>query len=169
MRDEFEQHAGDVLQLSSLHSTAAVFHWTREQEAAAQAAAAAADQADKAVLKQQQRLASIQQQQKQQWEQQVGSDGQQQQPQHHAADYKTAPNTGTDVEQAEADQEVLSTAVATTSDEEQSEANSDDDVFVSKWAAGGWLVDNPLGVPTEREHYVQAQGGKVFRVLVVKK
>eukprot|EP00878_Enallax_costatus_P037091 GHUV01041865.1.p1 GENE.GHUV01041865.1~~GHUV01041865.1.p1 ORF type:complete len:140 (+),score=52.06 GHUV01041865.1:64-420(+) len=43
------------------------------------------------------------------------------------------------------------------------------DGFVSSWASGGWLVDNPLGVPTEREHYVQVQGGKVFRVLLIKK
>jgi hypothetical protein len=41
--------------------------------------------------------------------------------------------------------------------------------FESQWAAGGWLSENPLGVPTERENYVLSQGGKVFRVLLVKK
>ncbi len=35
--------------------------------------------------------------------------------------------------------------------------------FVLRWADGGWLCENPLGVPTEREHYVGVSGGRVFR------
>ncbi len=37
------------------------------------------------------------------------------------------------------------------------------------WAQGGWLVDNPVGTPTEREHYVLQQGLPVFRVLLARK
>lgn len=37
------------------------------------------------------------------------------------------------------------------------------------WAAAGWLVDNPLGVPTEREVHVLAQGLPVYRILLVKR
>ena len=36
----------------------------------------------------------------------------------------------------------------------------------SGWAAGGWLRENPLGVPTERELHVLAQGVPVYRVLL---
>lgn len=43
-------------------------------------------------------------------------------------------------------------------------------LFVSEWAAAGWLRDNPVGVPTEREHYVAVtQGADVYRVLLVKR
>jgi len=57
--------------------------------------------------------------------------------------------------------------------EEEEEDEEDDDAapFVSAWAReGGWLSVNPLGVPTEREHYVTS-GGKsarksIFRVLL---
>jgi tRNA G46 methylase TrmB len=39
--------------------------------------------------------------------------------------------------------------------------------FVSEWSRqGGWLSANPIGVPTEREHYVTAGGGSVYRVLL---
>lgn len=41
--------------------------------------------------------------------------------------------------------------------------------FISAWAAAGWLRDNPVGVPTEREFYVAStQGADVYRVLLVK-
>jgi tRNA (guanine-N7-)-methyltransferase len=53
-------------------------------------------------------------------------------------------------------------------EEEEEVGAAGQEVFVSQWAAGGWLVDNPLGVPTEREHYVQQQGGPVYRVLLTK-
>jgi tRNA (guanine-N7-)-methyltransferase len=53
-------------------------------------------------------------------------------------------------------------------EEEEGGSSAGQEVFVSQWAAGGWLVDNPLGVPTEREHYVQQQGGPVYRVLLTK-
>lgn len=39
----------------------------------------------------------------------------------------------------------------------------------SAWAAGGWLKDNPLPVPTERELHVMGQGLPVYRILLVKK
>lgn len=43
-------------------------------------------------------------------------------------------------------------------------------VFVSEWAKGGWLRDNPVGVPTEREYYVaETQGADIYRVLLVKR
>lgn len=44
-----------------------------------------------------------------------------------------------------------------------------DQPFVSVWAKGGWLSENPVGVPTEREHYVGESGGTVYRVLLVRK
>lgn len=39
----------------------------------------------------------------------------------------------------------------------------------SCWAAWGWLRHNPLGVPTEREHYCMQQQLPVYRVLLEKK
>ncbi|KAG2444034.1 hypothetical protein HYH02_009232 [Chlamydomonas schloesseri] len=44
----------------------------------------------------------------------------------------------------------------------------DIDALESVWAAGGWLRDNPVGTPTEREHYVLQQGLPVYRVLLVR-
>ena len=44
--------------------------------------------------------------------------------------------------------------------------------FASKGAEAGWLVVNPLGVPTEREVYTSqtgAFGGTAHRILIVKK
>ncbi|KAI8473657.1 MAG: putative methyltransferase-domain-containing protein [Monoraphidium minutum] len=42
--------------------------------------------------------------------------------------------------------------------------------FASAWAAGGWLRDNPVGTPTEREHYVtETQDGAIYRVLLLRK
>ena len=35
------------------------------------------------------------------------------------------------------------------------------------WAKAGWLVENPVGIPTEREVYAeQVTQGSVFRVLL---
>jgi hypothetical protein len=138
MRDEYEQHAGDVLQLSPLHSTAPVFHWSREQENAALAAAVAEAAAAKAAAKQQQ------------------------QQTHEDMPSAAAAAAAADGDDAEGDDSSIA-------DSGSSEDSGSSDAFVSKWAEGGWLVDNPLGVPTERENYVQGQGGKVFRVLLVKK
>jgi len=43
-------------------------------------------------------------------------------------------------------------------------------LFVSEWAKAGWLKDNPVGVPTEREYYVAStQGAEVYRILLVKR
>lgn len=37
--------------------------------------------------------------------------------------------------------------------------------WVSSWAAGGWLLDNPVGAPTEREVFMQlVTGDPVYRV-----
>lgn len=134
MRDEYEQHAGDMLQLSPLHSTAPVFHWSREQENAALAAAAAEAAAAKAAAKQQQHQT-----------------------------HEDTPSAAAD-SNAEDDDSISSS----NADSGSSEDSGSSDAFVSKWAEGGWLVENPLGVPTERENYVRGQGGKVFRVLLVK-
>jgi tRNA (guanine-N7-)-methyltransferase len=50
-------------------------------------------------------------------------------------------------------------------DDDQAAATAD--TFVSEWSKqGGWLTANPIGVPTEREHYVTAGGGSVFRVML---
>lgn len=136
MRDEYEQHAGDVLQLSPLHSTAPVFMWSRQQENAALAAAAAAAAAAKAAAKQQQQT-------------------HEETPSAAAADGDAEDDDGS--------------SSSSNVDSGSSEDTGSSYGFVSKWAEGGWLADNPLGVPTERENYVQRQGGKVFRVLLVKK
>ena len=37
------------------------------------------------------------------------------------------------------------------------------------WAAAGWLPENPLRVPTEREVHTLSQGLPVYRCLLVKK
>ena len=37
------------------------------------------------------------------------------------------------------------------------------------WASAGWLRENPLGAPTERELYAEADGDRAHRVLLVKK
>jgi hypothetical protein len=36
------------------------------------------------------------------------------------------------------------------------------------WAALPWLMSNPLGVPTERELYVQRGGRQIYRLLLVR-
>ncbi len=42
--------------------------------------------------------------------------------------------------------------------------------FRGSWHEAGWLCDNPVGVPTEREVYIeQATGGKVYRILLIRK
>ncbi|KAL6749289.1 putative methyltransferase-domain-containing protein [Haematococcus lacustris] len=53
------------------------------------------------------------------------------------------------------------------SDEEAEEGEGSG--FQSQWALGGWLADNPLGVPTEREHMVTQRGLPVYRMLLVKR
>ncbi|KAJ9513742.1 hypothetical protein QJQ45_015506, partial [Haematococcus lacustris] len=50
------------------------------------------------------------------------------------------------------------------SDEEAEEGEGSG--FQSQWALGGWLADNPLGVPTEREHMVTQRGLPVYRMLL---
>lgn len=53
-------------------------------------------------------------------------------------------------------------------DSSSNDSGDDDDDFESQWAKGGWLNDNPIGTPTEREHYVLQQNLPVFRVLLRK-
>lgn len=48
------------------------------------------------------------------------------------------------------------------------ESAEDYDSMKSQWAAAGWLRHNPIGIPTEREHYVLQQGLPVYRVLLVR-
>ncbi|KAF5836399.1 putative methyltransferase-domain-containing protein [Dunaliella salina] len=50
-------------------------------------------------------------------------------------------------------------------------ANSEGDWenMVSRWAEAGWLKDNPVGVPTEREFYVEQQQLPVYRMLLIRK
>lgn len=43
------------------------------------------------------------------------------------------------------------------------------DVWESTWIQGGWLKENPLPVPTERELHVLSQGLPVYRVMLVRK
>jgi hypothetical protein len=157
MRDEFEQHAGDVLQLSPLHTTAPVFHWTREQEYAAAAAAVAAAAAA---------AGSSQQQEDAEASSQSGQE---------AAVHNTGAAPDADSSSQSADCSSSSVDAGCTVEdstdvdgEEGSDSSDADPDFVSTWVEGGWLVDNPLGCPTERENYVLSQGGKVFRVLLVK-
>ena len=38
----------------------------------------------------------------------------------------------------------------------------------SAWATGGWLLENPLGVPTEREVQNLSQGKPCYRVMLVR-
>ena len=52
--------------------------------------------------------------------------------------------------------------------EEEEVASSDYDIFQSKWASKGWLKSNPIGTPTEREHYVARQRLPIYRVLAIK-
>jgi hypothetical protein len=58
--------------------------------------------------------------------------------------------------------EAVSMGVAGFDDEGESE-------FVSSWKAHGWLKDNPLGTPTEREFHVLQQKLPVYRVLLTNK
>ncbi|KAF8061311.1 trmB [Scenedesmus sp. PABB004] len=141
MRDEFEQHAGDVLELSPLHASARVFQWTPEQAAAEAAAAAQEQQRQRAAARQRRQGGGAQDGAQGGAEQQDG---------------------GAEQQQDEASEEPDGGA-------EQSQQDGGEAAFVSRWAAGGWLADNPLGVPTEREHYVAATGGRVYRVLLVKR
>ncbi|GBF99595.1 tRNA (guanine-N(7)-)-methyltransferase [Raphidocelis subcapitata] len=70
------------------------------------------------------------------------------------------------------DEEDPAAAWAEASAQQWSDDGGDDDgeLFVSEWEAAGWLRDNPVGVPTEREYYVnETQGGGVYRLLLVRR
>lgn len=64
-------------------------------------------------------------------------------------------------------------------EEDDDAAPSKDDIqtaeeegFQSTWASQGWLKENPVGAPTEREVYTLttgAFGGNAFRILLVRK
>jgi tRNA (guanine-N7-)-methyltransferase len=54
--------------------------------------------------------------------------------------------------------------------EEQVSSLLDFDTFDSAWASlGGWLRNNPIGIPTEREHHVNQQKLPIYRLLCIKK
>eukprot|EP00976_Prorocentrum_cordatum_P019478 395018-Prorocentrum_minimum.AAC.1 len=40
--------------------------------------------------------------------------------------------------------------------------------YCAEWAAHGWLKENPMGVPTEREVYVLGDNLPVYRVMLVR-
>jgi hypothetical protein len=177
MRDEFEQHAGDVLQLAPVHATPdATFQWSIEEEAEVRRAAAAAAAAGAARTKHERLQARMaaQDADRARFNSSTSAPAaapQSEQPAAAAAASQAAPaaeaaGEGSAASGAGGDaaqQEQPAAAAAVGADEH------DSDDFESSWAAGGWLSDNPLGVPTEREHYVMSQGGKVFRVLLTKK
>jgi hypothetical protein len=52
------------------------------------------------------------------------------------------------------------------------EAGEAEDSWVSAWAQAGdregWLDENPLGVPTERECQTVDSGGRCYRVMLVR-
>lgn len=52
--------------------------------------------------------------------------------------------------------------------EQEEEDVVEEEKWTSTWAARGWLKENPLGVPTERELHTLAQGKPVYRVLLRK-
>jgi hypothetical protein len=150
MRNAFEQHAGDAFQLSPLHNPGAVFFTDSSTQQA------------------------------------EGQEGQEQQQEESATQGSSA-----------ASGDVLHQAPASSSDDslqEQQQGGSSDSAaagqppklqpsrqwvyqpagqdtedFQSQWSAGGWLADNPVGVPTEREFSVTSLGDPVFRVLLEKK
>jgi hypothetical protein len=161
MRDEFEQHAGDVLELAPLHSTAPVFHWTAEQEYAALAAAAGVQPASQ----------QLQQQHQQQKHEAscVDAAGGRTDDSGSSTSSSTHDSTGGSTSGSSSEEPQAEDDIMEGVSDYMSEAGSDSEAFESTWAAGGWLVDNPLGVPTERENYVLSQGGKVFRVLLVRR
>lgn len=47
--------------------------------------------------------------------------------------------------------------------------DDDDDEWQSRWVGGGWLVRNPIEVPTEREVLNISQHRPVYRVMLVRK
>jgi tRNA (guanine-N7-)-methyltransferase len=53
--------------------------------------------------------------------------------------------------------------------EEPKEGEVVAEMFDSTWAQGGWLKENPLPVPTERELHVLNQNLPVYRIMLVKK
>jgi hypothetical protein len=76
---------------------------------------------------------------------------------------------------ASSSSDVMSSSSSSSLGGDQSNTSSGHDVgaggdgeFVSQWAKAGWLVQNPIGTPTEREHYVLQQGGNVYRVLLIR-
>lgn len=51
---------------------------------------------------------------------------------------------------------------------EEPSMSDDDDDEDSEWKKRGWLKENPLPVPTERECLVSEQGGQVYRVYLTR-
>lgn len=59
-------------------------------------------------------------------------------------------------------------AAAAAAEGGEAAAADEGDGWQSAWEEGGWLAENPLGVPTEREVYTLDSGLPVFRVLLEK-
>ena len=51
----------------------------------------------------------------------------------------------------------------------EGEVTTEEEKKWRSWAAAGWLAENPLRVPTEREVHTLSQGLPVYRCLLVKK
>lgn len=80
-----------------------------------------------------------------------------------AAAAAAASTASTDAEAGSSYEEGGGEGAGGSGDEEEEE-----EAFESQWAALGWLQVNPLGVPTEREFYVQQSGDPCYRVLLEK-
>ncbi len=171
MRNAFEQHAGEAFELSPLHAPGRVFlsqpsdvaeEQGQQQEAAEEEEEAPAPSGSGPGAEAQQQQ-QVQQQQQQQQQQRGGSEA--------GSSGSSEAEAGAGAT-AEADSGSSSGAGAPVLQPKRQwvyRQAGEEEEFHSRWAAGGWLLDNPVGVPTEREHSVTALGEPVFRVLLEKK
>lgn len=88
-------------------------------------------------------------------------------PQHSGQAQQQAHRPGSSW--SEAVEEAAAKASSSGGHGQQEEQLDDEPNFVSQWAAGGWLLENPMQTPTERELHVLQQGLPVYRMLLVKK
>ena len=64
------------------------------------------------------------------------------------------------------DVEAARAKAETVKDEPLEDPDAEDDGWRSTWVHGGWLSENPLGVPSEREVQTLGEGLPVFRVML---
>jgi len=64
------------------------------------------------------------------------------------------------------DVEAARAKAETVKDEPLEDSDAEDDGWRSTWVHGGWLSENPLGVPSEREVQTLGEGLPVFRVML---